>query len=264
MTKDLCLKRYLSDKRRFADLINGFAGDGYPLVTADDLSGLGSQSESTRTQKYRDRLNKVAFGINFMVIGIEDQLKPCVTLVLYFGDEWAGAKSLHELLDFSDIPRKLREMVNDYRIHILHVQKLTDTSMYRTDVKQVFDAIRFSQDPEKFRELILTDPAYRSLDIEAYDVIVQYTRAKELLPIREKYMKGETVDMCQALTLMLKDERSEGIKEGKLLAGLSAVRNLMSKLDIPLEQTMEMLGMEAELRAACRIELGTKAEKTEK
>lgn len=310
MKKDLYLKRYLSDKRRFADLINGFAGDGYPLVTAEDLSGLGSQSESTRTQKYRDRLNKVAFGINFMVIGIEgqelthylmplrcmsydvaeyerqavdvrrevkdrpgvtnaewlsgfgteDRLKPCITLVLYFGDEWDGAKSLRELLDFSNIPKQLQRLVNDYQVHILEVQKLTDTSMYHTDVKQVFDAIRFSKDPEKFRELILTDPAYRNLDIEAYDVIMQYTRAKELLQVREKYKKGETVDMCQALTLMLEEEKSEGIKEGKVLAGLSAVRNLMSNLNLPLEQTMEMLGMEAELREACRLELGTVTE----
>lgn len=27
MQKDLCLKRYLSDKRHFADLINDFAGE---------------------------------------------------------------------------------------------------------------------------------------------------------------------------------------------------------------------------------------------
>ena len=55
MKNDLYLKRYLSDKRRFADLINGFAGDGRELISATDLSELGSQSESTRTQKYRDR-----------------------------------------------------------------------------------------------------------------------------------------------------------------------------------------------------------------
>ncbi len=309
MQKDLCLKRFLSDKRRFADLINGFAGRGCSLVAAEDLCELGSQSESTRTQKYRDRLNKVAFGINFVVIGIEgqemthylmplrcmsydateyerqaaevrrevknrvgvtkeewlsgfgreDRLRPCITLVLYFGDGWDGARNLCELLEFSGIPEQIRVLVNDYRVHILEVQKLADTSMYHTDVKQVFDAVRFSKDPKKFRELISLDPAFHELDVEAYDVIMQYTRANELLQLNEAYKKGEKVDMCQALTLLLKDERSEGIKEGikegKTLACLTSVRNLMANLNLPLEQAMEMLGMEPELRAVCRVEL---------
>ena len=265
MKKDLYLKRYLSDKRRFADLINGFAGDGQELIKATDLVEEGSQSESTRAQKYRDRLFRAAFGVNFMVIGIEgqekphylmpvrcmtydsmeyerqtvnrrrevkamkglspeewlsgfrkqDRLKPCVTLVLFFGEHWDGAKSLHELLDFVDIPKKLRDMVNDYHVHILEVQKLKDTSVFHTDVKQVFDAVRLSKDPEKFRELIFGDPAFRNLDSEAYNVIVQYTHSNDLLELRENLKKGEKVDMCQALTMMLEEERKVGIKEGR-------------------------------------------------
>lgn len=265
LKKDLYLKRYLSDKRRFADLINGFVADGRELLTAAELTGMGSQSESTRTQQYRDRLYRAAFGVNFLVIGVEgqekthylmpvrcmsydsteyerqtikrrrevklmknvssgewlsgfrkqDRLKPCVTLVLYFGEQWDGAKSLHELLDFTDIPEELRELVNDYRVHILEVQKLEDTSVFHTDVKQVFDAVRFSKDPEKLRELFLRDPAFRELDIEAYNVIVQYTRAGDLLTLREKHKKGETVDMCQALTMIMEEERNIGMKEGE-------------------------------------------------
>ncbi len=241
MKKDLYFKRYLSDKRRFADLINGFVANGRKLITAADLSGLGSQSESTRTQKYRDRLYKAAFGVNFLVIGVEgqenthylmpvrcmsydateyerqaadrrrevnlmknlpadewlsgfrkqDRLKPCITLVLYFGEEWSGAKSLHELLDFSDIPKELRRMVNNYQVHILEVQKLKDTGVFHTDVKQVFDAVRFSKDPEKFRELIFSDPAFRNLDSEAYNVIVQYTHSNDLLELKETMKKGK-------------------------------------------------------------------------
>ena len=274
MKKDLYLKRYLSDKRRFADLINGFVADGRELITAADLTGLGSQSESTRTQKYRDRLYRAAFGINFLVIGVEgqekthylmpvrcmsydsteyerqtvnrrrevklmknlsadewlsgfrkeDRLKPCITLVLYFGDQWNGAKSLHELLDFADIPKELQRMVNDYQVHILEIQKLEDTSVFHTDVKQVFDAVRLSKNPKKFRELILGDPAFRNLDSEAYNVIVQYTHSNDLLELRENMKKGEKVDMCQALTMMLEEERKVGIKEGRD-AGLREGRN---------------------------------------
>jgi len=265
LKNDLYLKRYLSDKRRFADLINGFAGDGRELISATDLSELGSQSESTRTQKYRDRLYRAAFGINFLVIGVEgqekthylmpmrcmsydsteyerqaakrrrevklmkklsadewlsgfrkkDRLKPCVTLVLYFGEQWDGAKSLYELLDFTDIPKELQRMVNDYQVHILEVQKLEDTGVFHTDVKQVFDAVRLSGDPEKFRKLIFSDPAFKDLDIEAYNVIVQYTHSKDLLELKEHVKQGEKVDMCRALTMMLEEEKNVGLVEGK-------------------------------------------------
>lgn len=313
MKKDLCLKRFLLDKRRFADVINGFIGGGELLILPEDLSLLGTQSESTRTQKYRDRLTQAAFGVNFMVIGIEgqesthylmplrcmsydateyerqaaeikkevrlrkgvtreewlsgfgktDRLKPCVTIVLYFGEEWDGAMRLHELIDFTDIPSKLKTLINDYPIHILEIQKLTDTTMFQTDVKQVFDAIRFSKDPEKFKELIKTDPAFKALDIEAYDVIMQYTRAKEFGEIKEKVIGEEKVDMCKALTLLLEDERTqgkkegikEGIKEGETRACLVSVKNLMANLNLTLEQTMEMLGMEPEMRMVCRNRL---------
>ena len=77
-----------------------------------------------------------------------------ITLVLYFGGQWDGAKSLYELLDFTGIPKELQRMVNDYQVHILEVQKLEDTSVFHTDVKQVFDAVRLSRNPEKFRKLI--------------------------------------------------------------------------------------------------------------
>ena len=159
---------------------------------------------------------------------------------------------LHELIDFTDIPSKLRALISDYPIHILEIQKLTDTSMFQTDVKQVFDAIRFSKEPDKFKELIKTDPAFRELDVEAYDVIMQYTRAKEFGEIKEKVIGEEKVDMCKALTLLLEDERTQGIKEGETRACLASVKNLMANLNLTLEQTMEMLGVEPEMRTVCR------------
>ena len=297
LKKDLHLKRYLSDKRRIADLINGFVSDGREILSADKLAEMGSQSESTRTQKYRDRLYKASFGVNFMVIGIEgqeqthylmplrcmtydsteyerqatnrrreirqqknlskeewlsgftlqDQLNPCITLVLYFGEQWCGATHLHELLNLTDIPAELCELVNDYRIHVLEVQKLTDTTVFHTDLKQVFDAIRFSKDPAKFRKLIFSDPAYRNLDIEAYNVIIQYTHADDRLTLREHYNKGDKIDMCQALTMMLNDERSigkaVGLREGKA----SSILILLSEHSVIPESLSERIRSEQDI-----------------
>lgn len=42
-------------------------------------------------------------------------------------------------------------------------KKLEDTNAFRTDLKQVFDFIRCSEDKEKLEELIKTDAAYQTM-----------------------------------------------------------------------------------------------------
>ncbi|MBQ8813367.1 MAG: transposase [Lachnospiraceae bacterium] len=306
MQKDLCLKRYLSDKRRFADLINGVVAGGRELIAAESVSRLGSQSESTRTQKYRDRLYKAALGVNFMIIGLEgqekthylmplrcmsydateyerqaagirrklkdrpsiteeerlsgfgadDRLRPCVILVLFFGKQWDGAKTLHELLDFAEIPEELRALVSDYGIHVLEVRKLEDTSMFCTDVKQVFDAIRYSEDRDKFRELIFSDPAYRELDIEAYEMIAQYARATELRRVLKQSRKGDTVDMCEAIRLMMLDEKREGKREGKRVGRLEGKAG--SVIDILKERGPVPAALRKRIRTEKNLDVLTK------
>lgn len=44
-------------------------------------------------------------------------------------------------------------------------------------------------------------------------------------------------------------------KEGETWACLASVKNLMANLNLTLEQTMEMLGMEPEMKTACRNRL---------
>ena len=56
-----------------------------------------------------------------------------VTFILYSGKEaWDGPKSLHEIIDFTDLPDELKEMVSDYRIHVIDIRKFNDTGVFRT------------------------------------------------------------------------------------------------------------------------------------
>ena len=246
MEHDLVTARYLSDNERYADLLNGYGFGGEQIISAEAL------------------IRKVAFGVNFAVIGIENQeevhylmplrvmsydvaeyerqasvikkkvrkmkgikkaeflsgflkenrLEPCVTLVLYYGKEWDGAKILLELLDFTGIPKELRELVNNYPIHLLEIRKMEDTSVFKTDLKQVFDFIRCSEDEHKLRELVENDEAFRNMDEDAYDMAVSYTSATELVEQKNYHEKGGKVDMCKALTDMLQTERTMGREEG--------------------------------------------------
>jgi hypothetical protein len=280
MEKDICAKEFFSDGARYADIINGLGCGGRQAVTEDDLQEMDSQTgifrlrgpakktgRKRKNTQYRDLLRRTAFGMNFAVIGIENQeeldyalplrimrydvleytaqaaavykklrrqkrglrsgeymygfaqdsrLHPVITFVLYFGEkEWDGAKDLHSIIDFTGIPEELRGMVQDYRIHLVEVRKLEDTSVFKTDVRQVFDFIRCSADPGKLEQLVASDAAYQDMDEDAYDMAAQYSRAAEnMMQVKDYYKQGGQVNMADAITELRRMSKEEGIEQG--------------------------------------------------
>lgn len=275
MEKDITSSNFFSDNERYADIINGIGCEGMPFVKGKDLQEMDTRVNLGRFMRrggkekkslYRDLLRKTPFGINFAIIGIENQeeidyalplrvlcydvgeyekqaarirrkirrekrglegslspgeylygfkkssrLFPTVTFVLYYGEkEWDGAKELHDLLDFTDMPKILREKISNYRIHVVEVRKLKDTGIFKTDVKQVFDFIRFSKDKKKLKELVIRDEAYKFLAEEAYDMVLAYAGEEEMFRLKEKHKKGGKINMCQGLREWMEDERAEG------------------------------------------------------
>lgn len=141
----------------------------------------------------------------------EDKLHPCITFVLYYGDDWDGSKELIDMLDLSEMPEELCKYVNTYQVHILDVKNLENTDVFQTDLKYIFEFIKFSKDKQKLKELSEQDASYMDLDEDAYDVAVAFTGAEELLAVKKK----EGGDMCQALKELLQDEWAEGKAEGE-------------------------------------------------
>jgi len=291
---DYCLKRYLSDDERFADLINGIIGEGEVLLSSDDLTDMDSQVgyssysiSGKKSVQYRDLLKKVAFGVNFVVIGIEHQehtnylmplrclgydvreyerqaavekskvrrwkklrigaeternltrqellsgflkeskLHPCVTIVLYFGDSWDGATTLHGLLDFTSIPENVRRYVNDYNVHLVNVKMLRHTERFQTDLRQVFDCIRLSEEKDAFYKYVLDNPVFSQLDEDAYDVIARYTNVLDGMEIKtENRTEGGKVNMCRAMQELKADWREEGRAEGRAESVLVLLRKV--------------------------------------
>ena len=148
------------------------------------------------------------------------RLYPAVTFILYAGaEEWDGPKSLHDILDFTDIPEELRQMVADYPIHLVEIRKLADTSIFKTDIRQVFDFIRCSEDKNALRQLVEQDTYFQHMEEDAFDVATLYSDAKELIQVKDLYKKEERIDMCKAITELMEDSRAEGV-----LAGMEAGR----------------------------------------
>lgn len=314
MKKDFISSAFFSDNERYADIINGIGCNGIPFVKGEDLQETDTKvlfgrdrrfgrRRKKRTEKYRDLMRKTAFGMNFAMIGIENQeeidyalvlrvmcydageyerqaaeirrkirknssglnsgeylygfrkdsrLFPTTTFVLYYGEEeWDGARDLYGLLDFSGIPMDLKEKISNYQIHIIEVRKLKDTSMFQTDVKQVFDFIRFSRDKQKIQELLGRDKAYQLLDEEVYDMVAAYVGEEEaMFKRKEKYKEGGKVNMCQGLREWLADERAEGKAEAivELLSEYGPISEELKGI-IMKEKDKETLSMWLKLAA---------------
>ena len=178
-----------------------------------DVDAYERQAKKIRKET-RKKYNGLSAGEYLYGFKKDDKLLPAVTFILYSGSKaWEGPKTLHEILDFTDIPEGLKEMVADYQINLVEIRELEDTSVFKTDVKQVFDFIRCSSDENALKELVEEDDYYKNMEEDAFDVAVQYTNATELIEAKEYYEKDGEVDMCKALTDLIESGRQEGRQE---------------------------------------------------
>ena len=306
MDRDGSWKGYFEDPSRYADAINGFGCKGQQVVSADDLHEVGTEAWGRRTPrfvhhfskdktwqraKYRDMARKVAFGVNFAIVGLENQetidyslplrnmeydvaeyekqaakirkkvrnhpegltegeylygflkdskLSPVLTFVLYSGvDEWNGPTCLHDMLDFTDIPETLRELIPNYKIIVIPIREWEDTSVFKTDLRYVIDFMKCAEDKEKLKELIENNAYFERMEEDAYDVVANYANIAESVAMKEYSMEGGKVNMCKGLRDWLEEEKAEGI--------VKTARKFHATDEEILKQLVEELGIDNEV-----------------
>ena len=170
----------------------------------------------------------------------KSRLKPVVTFILYSGiEDWDGPQSRHDMIDFTDIPETLKSMVPDYRINLIEIRKLKDTSMFKTDVRQVFDFIRLSENKTALIELVENDDYYKNMEEDAFEVAAHYTNAQELIENGDNYSgKDGKVDMCRAIKELIADGKAEGITQG-IYAVITICRELNCSDEIIRKKLMD-------------------------
>ena len=180
----------------------------------------------------------------------DSRLHPCITLVLFFGEEWDGSRDLHGILDFTDIPSELKKYINNYPIHLLEVRKLENTEVFQTDLRQIFDFIRYSKDKEKLKKLVTANPDYQELEEDAYDMAALYSQATELISIKKYHGKDGKVNMCEALTALIEDGRAEGEiigkAKGKIIGKATGVESIIKNFHVDLETACNIIGITPE------------------
>ena len=166
----------------------------------------------------------------------DSRLWPCVTFVLYFGEHWDGSRDLYGILDMTDIPKELQAYINNYPIHVIEVRKFKNTDVFHTDLKQIFDFIRVSQDRDELSALVLTDPAFQEMDEAAYDMMAEYANAEGLIEMKKYHRKDGKVNMCKGLEDMMTEKLEQGLEQG-----IKAFAEVCQELHVPKEETIAKL-----------------------
>lgn len=150
---------------------------------------------------------------------LEDLLKPVAIVVIYFGDdEWCGARTLHELLDWTDIPDEWKNMFADYRMHLIEVQKLGNLEWFHSDLRLLFGFLQCKNDKQTLRIFVEKNRQELSeLSEDIFMVMASLSKSNQLKALaieREHQGKGK-INMCKAIDDMLEDSRNDGLRIGR-------------------------------------------------
>jgi len=236
--KDVLTAAYLKNNSRFADLLNGWLFGGRPVVQPEDIQELDSAEIRIRRdrvtggvrtgKRYRDVIRRVALGMRFAVVCVEEQSEVDYTMpfrvIGYDLDryeqqlrirrqEHCERKDLKAEEYLSGISREDRFL--PVVTLVLYFGKHWDGPRNLTDLKLVFGFVQNADDKEKLRAFARAEEeALSKLAEDAYDLISVMTGTEELDRIKKaKQERKEKVNMCKAIDDMLADAREEGRKE---------------------------------------------------
>lgn len=104
---DTILKNFWKNNERFADLFNAELFDGEPVLKAEDLSEVDTDvssllkfnSHAETVQKVLDVVKKIAYGVDFVIWGLESQQKIHYAMPLrhMIGDAFSYLKEYNEI-----------------------------------------------------------------------------------------------------------------------------------------------------------------------
>lgn len=163
----------------------------------------------------------------------QDRIIPASTIVLYLGEnDWTGPHDLLDLIDLTDIPKEIRQMINGYPLHILEVRKFADIACFQTDLREVFGVIQNSSNMEDLLTYTSQNKErLENLGEDAYDVIAAVTGNVILTENKEHYRKGsDAMNLCKGMVEWAEHERQAGLSVGRLEGRMEG--RMESKMEI--------------------------------
>lgn len=151
----------------------------------------------------------------------QDRLVPVYTLCLYHGeDTWDGPLCLADMMNLEEETVRTRLPFADYPMKLYCINEEDDFDRFRTDLREVFQALACRGDRQRLEQLISSDPAYRRLPADTAAVMAVLMGFWELTENMEYYVTieesgEERYDMCKALMDLRAEERSIGQEIGQ-------------------------------------------------
>lgn len=189
----------------------------------------------------RNHIRKGELDNKYYLSGItkEDKLIPVITLVVNFSDEkWDGATSLYELLDLKNECNQctvtdIKKFVTNYKLNLFDYHDYDDFNQFHTELKNLFEFLRFSENKEKIEECLYNDERYQSLDEETTKFIA------DLRKIKVKCIGGKS-NMCKAF----EDYKEEGKIEGRIETLKDSIIKLLNRIGKITEQLKNRINSE--------------------
>lgn len=149
-----------------------------------------------------------------------DKLIPVITLVIYYGTKpWDGPRNLHEMLQFSPGLETFKDLITNYKLHLLEVNSMSNLDQYTGELKAFFGFVKYQKDKQKLLSFVMkNEDIFRAVSHETAYAIQTMAHVREFDWFHEHdevNKETEVVDMCQALQDLIADSRSEGRLEGK-------------------------------------------------
>ena len=120
---------------------------------------------------------------------------------------------LKEMLDLERLPKKMKEYIVDYPIHIFEIRNYMDYENFKTDLRLICGFLRRDHNKEELKEYVQKNAQeFEKLAEDTYELISVYSGSKKMLQFLENN-KNETgeINMCKAIDDMIAD----GIKLGE-------------------------------------------------
>lgn len=281
--KDVAEKTLESYNDVFADIVNGLLFNGKQVVKENELKAESENSIYKADGKLHEQERDVAKywkngEIRIALYGLENQTSidsdmpirvlsydgaayrnqlnlekeqkryPVITLVLYFGDaRWKKPVTLFECLN---IPEKLKPFVNDYKINLFEITKLTDSqiSCFKSDFMVVADYFVKRNKVPDYRG---TKDVIKHVD-EFFNSMKVLTNDNTFETVyNENISKGTGgVTMDRFLNSVMEKGVQKGLTSGKaeiiqemIKKGNMSVEQIASILKLPVEKVRELAEM---------------------
>lgn len=143
----------------------------------------------------------------------DDKLQAVCTLVIYYGkDPWTGPNRLSDMLDYSELPEEVQNMIVDYPIHIIDARRFADSEKLETDARLFFGMLQRDEQADEWSKYVEQNTeAFRNISSDTYDAIATFTKTGKFLDNKEKYISQEgDVDMCKAMDDLIKRGEQRG------------------------------------------------------